>query len=159
MCVWCGGVPLGKLDDSHCALHHSYTEFVWLADNLSSLWADELVGLDDVAAWNFLDGLLYGYHQDVELADARTLEECCRDAARWGRFNFLTNWGEQFDGYKSFLLCPPGNAVRILSRRLPEHMGHGVSVSRFGFESAATGFARWFETECERLGVPCASHA
>jgi hypothetical protein len=155
MCVWCRGIPLGKLDDPYCGLYHAYSEFAWLADNLGSLWADELAGLDDVAAWNFLDGLLYGYHGDVELADARTLDECHRDAVRWGRFNFLTNWGEQFDGYKSFLLCPPGESARILCRRLPAHMGRGVSVSRRGFTVAAAGFARWFEAESARLGVPC----
>jgi hypothetical protein len=155
MCVWCRGVPLGNVNNPYCGLYHAYCEFAWLADNLGSLWADEFTGLDDVGAWNFLDGLLYGYHGDVELADVSTLEECDRDALRWGRFNFLTNWGEQFDGYKSFLLCPPGDSARILSRRLPPQMGRGVSVSRFGFESAAAGFARWFEAESVRLGVPC----
>ncbi len=159
MCVWCLGVPLGDLDDRYCGLYHAYSEFAWLADNLDRLWADELAGLDDVAAWNFLDGLLYGYHGEVELSDTRTREECSRDAVRWGRFNFLTNWGEQFDGYKSFLLCPPDGSARVLSRRLPPHMGRGVSVSRRSLASAAAGFAGWFESESGRLGVPCQSHA
>src|SRR5947209_6980798 len=117
MCVWCRGVPLGKLDERYCGLYPAYSEFAWLTGNLGSLWADELSGLDDVAAWDLLDGLLYGYHGDVELSDTGTLAELRRDAARWGRFNFLTNWGEQFDGYKSFLLSPPGEFVRVLSRR------------------------------------------
>jgi hypothetical protein len=155
MCVWCRGVSLGNLDDRYCALYPAYFEFGWLADNLGSLWAEGLAGLDDVTAWNFLDGLLYGYHGDVEVPDARTPAECRRDVVRWGRFNFLTNWGEQFDGYKSFLLCPPGESARILSRRLPAQMGRGVSVSRRGFAAAAAAFARWFEAECKRLGVPC----
>jgi hypothetical protein len=155
MCVWCRGVPLGDLDERYCALHHAYTEFAWRADNLDSLWADELAGLDDEAAWNVLDGLLYSCHGDVELADARTLAELQWDAARWGRFNFLTNWGEQFDGYKSFLLCPPGESARVLSRRLPSYMGRGVSVSRQGLVAAAAGFAAWFESESRRLGVAC----
>ncbi len=156
MCVWCCGVPLGDLGNRSCGLYHSYSEFAWLADNLGNLWADELAGLDDVAAWNFLDGRLYGYHGEVELADACTLDECRRDAERWGRFNFLTNWGEQFDGFKSFLLCPPGASARILSQRLPSHMGRGVSVSRQSLTSAAAGFAAWFESE--RLSIPCQKH-
>jgi hypothetical protein len=155
MCVWCCGVALGDINDRYCGLYTTYVEFDWLAANLDSLWDDELAGLDDVAAWNFLDGILYGYHGDVELPDNRTLEECHRDAVRWGRFNFLTNWGEQFDGYKSFLLCPPGDLARVLSRRLPEQMGRGVSVPRQGVVKAAAGFGRWFEAESQRLGVPC----
>jgi hypothetical protein len=159
MCVWSRGIPLGDLEDRYCGLYHAYSEFAWLADNLVSLWSEELAGLDDVAAWNFLDGLLYGYHGDVEWADTRTLAEARRDAVRWGRFNFLTNWGEQFDGYKSFLLCPPGDSARVLSRRLPPHMGRGVSVSRQALVTAAAGFAEWFESESRRLGVQCQRRA
>ena len=155
MCVWCRGVPLGDLNERYCGLGHSYSEFAWRAHNLDHLWGDELVGLDDVAAWNFLDGMLYGYHGDVKVANTRTLAECEYDAMRWGRFNFLTNWGEQFDGYKSFLLCPPGHSARVLSRRLPVHMGRSVSVSRQMVVDASARFARWFEVESRRLNIPC----
>jgi hypothetical protein len=149
------GCPARRLGDRYCGLYHAYSEFAWLADNLGSLWAEELAGLDEVAVWNFLDALLHGYHGDVELANTRTLEECHRDVVRWGRFNFLTNWGKQFDGFKSFLLCPPGDSARVLTRRLPAHMGRGVSVSRRGFVVVAAEFARWFEAESVPQGLPC----
>ena len=153
MRVWCGGVPLGNINNSHCALLHSFTEFVWLATNLDSLWTTQLQGLHELAAWNFLDGLLYGYHDEIELQDDRTLEECQRDAEVWGKFNFLTNWGEQFDGYKSFLICPPGDVARVLFRRLSDG-ARSVQVSKRGFVAAAEGFAQWFDIESKRLGVP-----
>jgi hypothetical protein len=76
------------------------------------------------------------------------------DAQRYGRFNFLTNWGEEFDGCKSFLLCPPGRPVRILSRSFPPAVGLGVDVSRAGFVAAAAAFARWFEAQEARLRTP-----
>ena len=107
--------------------------------------------MDDVAAWNFLDGLLYGYHGDVEVQDNRTIEECQRDAVVWSDFNFLTNWGEQFDGYKAFIMRSPGGPVRILSRRLPEHIGATVEVSLSGVLAAVEGFTRWFDEEALRL--------
>jgi len=154
MCVWCRGVSLGKLHERYCGLGYAVERFAWLADNLSSLWADELDGLDDIAAWNFLDGLLYGYHGDIELASTRTLAELRRDAVVWRRFDFLTNWGEQFDGYKSFLLCPPGDDARVLSRQLSAHMGRGVSVSKRALVMASAEFVRWFDGESARLGVP-----
>jgi hypothetical protein len=154
MCVWCGGVPLGDLNERYCGLFHAYSELTWLADNLQGLWAQELDGLDDVAAWNFLDGLLFGHHGDVPVADDRSIEECQRDSKRWGCFSFLTNWGEQFDGYKSFILCPPGEYARILSRSVTPPSVSGFSITRTGFKLATAGFAKWFELESLRLGIP-----
>ena len=151
MCVWCRGISLGDLGDRYCSLGHAYCSFRWLTSHLDELWASELAELDDVAAWNFLDGLLYGYHGDVEVSDARTIEQCKMDWKSWSRFNFLTNWGEQFDGYKAFIQCPPDNTVRILSRRLPAQFGRSVTVSRAMFVSAAEGFAKWFEEQEQRL--------
>jgi hypothetical protein len=151
MCVWCRGVPLGNIEDRHCALYPAYGAFRGLESYLDRLWAPELAGLDDVAAWNFLDGLLYGYHGDVEVRDHRSIEQCHVDWATWRSFNFLTNWGEQFDGYKSFLLCPPGGPVRVLSRRLPAHMGRSVEVSLGAVLAATQGFVRWFEEQELRL--------
>jgi hypothetical protein len=152
MCIWCREVPLGHIEDRHCALYGAYDALGRLASVIDHLWAEELAGLDDVAAWNLLDGLLYGYHGDVEVPDDRTVEQCGRDWGMWGRFNFLTNWGEQFDGYKSFIMCPPGGPVRILCRSLPPKMGLSVQVSRDAFVAASEGFVRWFEQEELRLG-------
>jgi hypothetical protein len=160
MWIWCRGVPLGNLDDRYCALYPAYCGFRDLLSGvhgepkIDRLWAEELAGLDDVAAWNFLDGLLFGYHGEVEVSDERTVEECQRDWVVWGCFNFLTNWGEQFDGYKAFVMQPPGGPVRILSRRLPAGKGRAVEVSRDGFVTACEGFVRWFEEQELRLLGP-----
>lgn len=152
MCIWCRGIALGDLSDPHCGVGFAASMFTRLMPEVGSLWADELTGLDDIAAWNLLDGLLYGYHGDVELAGDRTHKELCRDRDRWGRFDFLTNWGEQFDGYKSFVMCPPpGDTVRVLCRELMPNGGIRVDVTRAGFVAACEGFVRWFEVEQRRL--------
>jgi hypothetical protein len=154
MCVWCRGVPLGDLNDRHCGLAHACSAFRWLPDHLDELWAPEFVGLDALATWNFLDGVLYGYHGDVELPDDLTTDEECRaDAQRWGRHNFLTNWGEQFDGCKAFVLSPPNGAVRVLYRQRREPF-QVAEVSRAGFAAAAAGFVEWFEAQELRLLGP-----
>ena len=155
MCVWCRGAPLGNLANLQCGLAHAYAEFTWMSRHLDDLWDAELAGLDDLAAYHFLDALRYGYRDDVELPDTKTLDELRRDSARWHRFDFLTNWDEPFDGYKAFLLSPPGDTARVLSREFPADRGRGVPVSKRGFVEAAAGFARWFEGESRRLGVPC----
>jgi hypothetical protein len=153
MCVWCRGVALGDLSDLHCALYPAYCSFRWLPGHLDDLWADEFIGLGAVAAWNFLDGLLYGYHGDVEVPDDRTVEECQADSLRWSRHNFLTNWGEQFDCCKAFVLSPPGGSVRILYRRRREAV-QMAEVSRSGLVAASAGFVQWFETQELRLRGP-----
>lgn len=145
MCVWCRGAAVGDLSKPSCALYPAAGEFRWLTGHLVDIWDESLNGLDDRAATDFLDGLLYGYHGDVEIEDDRTIEQIRRDAEQFGKFNFLTNWGEQFDGFKSFILYPPDGPVRILSRHLPETMNGGAVVTRDGFLGAAEGFLRWFD--------------
>ena len=151
ICVWCRGVALGDIEEACCALYPAYLGFRHLPERLDGLWSDKLEGLDDKGAWEFLDGLLYGCRDDVIAEDERTIEQCRQDWQLWSGHNFLTNWGESFDGYKSFILCPPDGSVRILSRGFPEQMGRGVSVSRTGVVLASQGFTRWFEEQARRL--------
>lgn len=157
MCVWCRGAPLGDIEDRYCALYPAYRGFRSLLSpvhgepTLDRLWAEEFAGLGDLAVLDFLDGLLYGYHGDVEVPDERTAEQCRRDAVVWGCFDFLTGWGEPFDGCKAFILRPPGGQVRILSRDLPESLAPGVEASRGGVVAAVTGFTAWFNEQARRL--------
>jgi hypothetical protein len=151
MCVWCRGAPLGDLSEPSCGLWEAAIKFHWLSDHLADLWDESLAGLDDRAALDFLDGLLYGYHRDVAIEDHRTNEQIKRDSERFRKFNFLTNWGEQFDGCKAFIVCPPAGPVRILSRHLPESLNCVAEVTREGFVSAAQGFVGWFNEEQARL--------
>ena len=118
---------------------------------IDRLWAEEFVSLDDLAVLNFLDGLLYGYHGNLELPDDRPVATLKRGAVVWGCFNFLTNWGEQFDRCKAFIMCPPGGPVRILSRDLPDPLAPGVRVSKEGVVAAINGFTEWFEKQEQRL--------
>jgi hypothetical protein len=154
MCIWCRGEPLGNLSEPYCGLGAAAYEFRWLRCHLTDLWDECLEGLDDRDANDFLDGLLYGYRGGVEIEDERTSEEMNRDATRFSKFNFLTNWGEQFDGYKSFILCPPAQPVRILSRHLPDRMNGVAVVTREGLLSAVEDFLRWFDEQEKRLLPP-----
>lgn len=146
MCVWVRSTPLGDIDNPHCSLYSAHIALVELVKNIASLDSAELCGLDDTAVWNHLDGALYGYHGDVELVDTRTAADCRADWARWGRFNFLTNWGEPFDGYKAFIFGIPGGRMRILSRG-PRGGSSIVSsdISREMLVIAARDFAKWFD--------------
>jgi hypothetical protein len=113
-----------------------------------------LDGLSDIELWNHFDGLLYGYHGDIEIQDDRTLEQCQSDWKKWGGYNFLTNWGEQFDnGGKSFILCKPDSVVWILNRSLPPERGISLFAPLKETLTAIQQYIEWFESESVRLGV------
>jgi hypothetical protein len=158
MCVWCRGVPLGDIEEPHCMIGGAGGHFRRLVDPVDGklpvdgLWVEEFEGLDDVAVWNFLDGLLWEWHGDDPAEPCSTRNAIRTNGRHWWDFNFLSNWGEQFDGFKSFLLRPPGDSVRILSRRLPKRMGLAVDVSRDTFVGAVTRFCDWMD-EQERLSA------
>lgn len=152
MRIWCRGVPLGNIDDRHSGLYLPCLGFQRTAQHLEELWDETLAGLDDREIWNHLEGLLYGFHGDVEIEDGRTSDEVDADLARYGKFNFLTNWETPFDGYKAFLLCPPGKPLRVLCR-LPDRRTLAVDISRAGFVAAAEAFARWFQEQQRRLSA------
>lgn len=154
MCIWTAGLALGAIEDRYCALYPAYRQFRSNLAQLEDLWAPEFEGLDAIATLNFLDGMLYGYHGDVELKDDRSDEQVVVDSQRWGRHNFLTHWGEQFDGYKSFIVHNPSGPIRVLSYKLPRETGLCVEVSREAFVLAVTGFVRWFQEQESRLSKP-----
>ena len=152
MRIWCQGCSIGDFEESHCALFPAYCGFKALDKCLPSLWRRDFEGLSDLELWNHLDGLLYGFHGDVEIADGRTYEECRRDRDEFGKFDFLTNWGEQFDyGGKSFIVCTPDGYVRILNRSLPSERGIALSSTTGQVTESIREYLSWFEGEAERL--------
>lgn len=148
MRVWCDGVALGDYDEPHCALYGAYTGFKVTLSELRSLWEPEFDTLSDHALMNHLDALLYGYHGDVRLDDHRSQEQCENDRYHYGRYDFLTNWGEQFDrGGKSFITCKANGRVQILNPKT----GKTLSAPVEEVEKAIDAFLRWFDEEAERL--------
>jgi hypothetical protein len=155
MRVWCEGWSIGNYEEPFCALYPAYCGFKDLARTLPDLWCQELEGLADFELWNHFDGLLYGFHGDIELQDDRTLEQYQHDSVKWGDYNFLTNWGEQFDnGGKSFILCKPYSVVCILNRSLPSERGICRRAPLKEVLNATHEFIEWFKSESLRLGVP-----
>ena len=158
MRVLCGGAALGDIEERSCALYHSYCAFGSLASHVDRLWAEEFVGLDDEAIFDMLYRLLYGGLEYTSFpvpaglfGEENEREEGERNWTMWGCFDFLNNWGEQFDGYTSFIVCPPGGPVRVLSKSFIGHPGPSVQCSPSGVVAAVNGFRRWFEEQASRL--------
>lgn len=152
MRIWCEGESIGNFSEEFCGLYYASECFKYLADKLPTLWSQEFVGLDEIGIWNHLDRLLYGYEGDDEIEDDRTLEQCEKDWREWGKFNFLTNWGEQFDnGGKSFILCKPDGTVCVLNRSLPSERGILLQAPLEMVIIAINEYLEWFESEELRL--------
>ncbi|OBR50854.1 hypothetical protein A6456_03465 [Paraburkholderia tropica] len=123
---------------------------------LPDLWRSDLDNLNDEQLIDRLDRLLYGAQGDQLLEDdVRTAFECERDWEKYGVFNFLTNWGEQFDREgKAFIFCPPAQAAKILILRrgsdtiLPLHAAVPAAAA------AIDKFLRWFDESAALLANP-----
>jgi hypothetical protein len=153
MCVWCADAAHGNIKDRYCALYPAYVAFGSLTSRLDLLWAEEFDGMEDAAIYEFLNGLLFGERFDSAVQPPSSLfgKEGRRSWDAWGRFNFLTNWGEQLDGYTSFIVCPPDGMARVLSKAFIGHSGVSASVSLTGVVTAAREFRNWFEGQELRL--------
>lgn len=91
MCLYAEGIPLGDLSEEHCSLFQAADRFRELGNTVESLWDDSFAGLSDAQIFALLDDALY-------IGNEPRWE-------RYGKFDFLTNTGEQFDGFKTFIVC------------------------------------------------------
>lgn len=154
MRVWCQAVCIGDLSNEYCALYSSYKGFSHLVKNIDSLWDSEFDGMSDEAILHLLDGRLYSAHGDITIDESRTLEEFQRDYAWYSRFNFLTNWGEQFDlSGKTFIFCAADGSVTILNRNILGPSKSSLRTSAGRVRKSASDFLKWFESETRRLSI------
>jgi hypothetical protein len=144
MCVHIGNVTLGDFDDSYCALYPAYLSFKWHTQQTNRLWHERLENLSPEEIHDMVHFSIY----DVDDETGPLTE-----------FDFLTNWGEQFDGYSSVIVSPTRENMMILhrpylepddSRRLSDDFVIAY-CTHFGFIDAAKGFVSWFDSEAKRL--------
>ena len=154
MCIHVGETTLGDFDDHSCALYPAYGHFKWHAKQSSGLWDDKF---NDMSPEQIHDTVRHAIYGDGD--DERTMDEIRRDSRRYSKFDFLTNWGEQFDGYSSVIVSPDSDTMMIMHRPHVEHdsprrlPGDFVVArcSRSGFLSVSRNFEHWFDREAERL--------
>ncbi len=148
LCVWVAGHQIGDYEEPHCGLGGPCENFKETCVELNDLWEDAFANMTDVELWNFLDGLLYGYHGHVELDDQRSIGEIRQDASRYSKFNFLTGWGEMFDkGGKSFLLKQPDGMLKLLNFDYEKNLVNTYVCGELSFRSAIKGFAAWYDDQ------------
>jgi len=152
MCIHVGDVAFGDFSDTHCALYPAYRHFESLACERLPFWDNSFHGMTLEQIHDLVRHAIYG-------DDERSISAIRIDARRYGRFDFLTNWGEQFDWYASVIVQRDWNTVTIMHKPSPDGPSHRRLAGEFltadctyaGFISAANQFVKWFDSETKRL--------
>ena len=158
MCVHIGSVVLGDFSDEHCGLYSAYCGFKELLAMKTRLWDESFDGLSHEQIHDFVRSAIYG-------DDDREMASILSDSQRYRRFDFLTNWDEQFDGFASVIVQENDAITTILHRphsayaRQRDPGPFVVAIcSTIGFRNVCTDLVDWFDREAARLtrkeGVP-----
>ena len=142
---------LATSNDEHCGLYGACRGFKELLSHEGRLWHDSFNGLDDAEIHDVVRHAIYG-------DDDRTGGQILLDAQTYRPFDFLTNWGEQFDGFASVIFQRDNTQTTVV------HIPHSafartrldgpmvsLNFSTNVFESAILEFLAWFERETQRL--------
>jgi hypothetical protein len=134
-CVHLQGTSLGDIDEAHCSLFHATNRFRELAGTIDSLWDESFSGLSDGEIFALLDRELYA-------------EESTGNRPHYQRFDFLTNTGEMFNRWKTFIACDPMGRVHILCQ-----VNNGTSASGTcdvqTFRAVAEAYVQWFDEQID----------
>ena len=138
-CIHVCGHVIGDIHEPHCQLDQFADAIVQAISQLDHDPEWRFAVLDDSEVFEFLDQRLY---RD----DGQSIDEMSDDWKHFGRFCFLTNVGEQFDGWKTFMFTRSDDSVRLLSR---DRVGKvaSYSVEKSDLRSASSGFLEWMEKE------------
>lgn len=132
-------VRLGKINEKHCSLFHFADRLRDLHPTIAALWDEAFNGLSDAEIFSVLDEALYQAGTGMW--------------ARYGRFDFLTNAGEQFDGFKTFIICRPAERVTILYQLPDDELG-SASCSAHAFKHVSASFVLWFDEQVRTIAPP-----
>jgi hypothetical protein len=134
------GTRLGNNRENHCSLFHAVDQIRHFSAHLEDKWDQAFDGLSDGDIFRIIDRSCYTGDIDEDYPD-------------YSGFDFLTNTGEQFDDYKTFLVCPPGGKVHVLYQMRDETIG-SACCSIADFRSTSEDFVRWFDVQVKNVSPP-----
>ena len=144
MVIRADAVRLGDITEPGCMLNVTVGHLEDLLRNIDNLDEAEFYDLADAELFKRLDHLLYG---DDERSNSQIIE----DAAKYSKFDFLTNGGESFDHTKSFLVAR-GQQLRLVFKDCDGAL-FSAHFSCAEFESAVKAFVAWVAHEGENTSV------
>ena len=142
MQIWCSNSSIGDFGEWQSCLWNSQRELAKIAADLSAITDPTFWTLSDEVLWDRFDRALYIEH-------GQTNDEIAKDQLEWGRYDFLTNWGETFDDYKGMIYCLPNGRIRMLVQQ-PDEFIRNYTVTAKGFKDAIARFSLWCISLSER---------
>jgi hypothetical protein len=139
MALHIAGVTIGDVNEDHCSLAHAADVLRVLVGSIGSVWDRSFEDHSDAEIFALLDRELYVDYGQSE-KDIETAQR------RYGRFDFLTNTGEQFDNFKTFLYAHPSGSVHILYQKPNGSIG-AAECRIDSFVAASKAFLQWFDAQ------------
>jgi len=136
MCLHIGDLAFGDISEPTCQLDHAILSLHDLGRASHNLWHESFSGMSDEEIFEFLDTALY---RDV----GQSLEQMNSDWSRFGRFSFLTNWGEQFDPAPKCFVFSRDHSVTVVWRDGEGTFGV-ASVPCSSFSEVAETTREWY---------------
>ena len=140
MCIIVGGQQLGDFNEPACMLNVTEGHLQAVLRRLSNLFDPAFDELADVALYRLLSRALYE-------SDERTSEQVAADAERYFKFDFLTNGGESFDRFRSFICLSKGRVKILFADASDVPIVANVEAEYFAETVAA--FLSWLSAEGE----------
>lgn len=147
--VWLSGLPVGNFDEPCCSLGPIAQHLLDHSKNVGKCWDDSLDGLSPSDIFVRLDHLLFAFDLRTDsLVDPDSVPDAPEGLKCSG---FLTNASEAFDGWKGFLLSPPGEDLLILIKphSHPEILDFWVPSS--AYTEATSRFSYWLDGKRSEL--------
>jgi hypothetical protein len=130
MCIHIESHTIGDINEAHCSLYHAIDRILDASNSLTNLWDERFSGHSGEEIFALIDAALYTGEP------SEMYEE-------FEKFDFLTNTGEQFDRWKTFIYCTPDKIVNIPFQDR-DLVVQTPSCSVNEFQSVSGELARWF---------------
>jgi len=153
--IWAQGHTIGDLDDWGCCLGNVLDELQQGVAELEERWHPELLPMSAEQRFDHLDRVFFAAHRHRSLSDGlddagsdRLDAECEVGRRRYAPCMYwLLHASEAFDGWKPFLLRPPGELVQLLWLEAASPEVHEACIRISTFTRVIAEFARWFAAE------------
>ena len=152
--IWMSGQAIGNFDNPHCWLGPPHQHLAEMVRSCDELWHISFNSLSTEAIFDRLNLLVFAANRDGSVSNECEGEKSDffgMEEKTFDRFMFLLHSSEAFDGWKAFLVHPPGSELLALVFPIKSPV---VTAYRFPvdvFRQAVHDLGEWIEMEEQRL--------